>query len=83
MRSVAARRQRAVINTLRFELRGRRDRVREFLEHFVASGGHLWACRMSPDMNYLTKEDLYDEVEGIISAADFIEINEGVQLLLI
>jgi peroxiredoxin family protein len=57
--------------------------VPEFLEQIVASGGHLWACRMSADMNHLTKEDLYDEVEGIISAADFIEITEGAQLLFI
>ena len=57
--------------------------VPEFLEQIVASGGHLWACRMSADMNHLTKEDLYDEVEGIISASDFIEMTEGAQLLFI
>ena len=57
--------------------------VPEFLEQIVASGGHLWACRMSADMNNLTKEDLYDDVEGIISASDFIEITEGAQLLFI
>ncbi len=47
--------------------------VPEFLEQIVASGGHLWACRMSADMNHLTEDDLYDEVEAIISASDFIE----------
>ena len=57
--------------------------VPEFLEQIVASGGHLWACRMSADMNKLTMEDLYDEVEGIISATDFIEKTEGFQLLFI
>ena len=57
--------------------------IPEFLEQIVASGGHLWACRMSADMNHLTKNDLYDEVEGIISAADFIEKTEGAQLLFI
>jgi peroxiredoxin family protein len=57
--------------------------VPEFLEQIVASGGHLWACRMSADMNHLTKEDLYDEVEDIISASDFIEKTEGAQLLFI
>ena len=29
------------------------------------------------------REDLYDEVEAIISAADFIELTEGAQLLFI
>ncbi len=57
--------------------------IPEFLELIVASGGHLWACRMSADMNHLTAADLYDEVEGIISAADFIEKTEGAQLLFI
>ena len=57
--------------------------VPEFLEQIVASGGHLWACRMSADMMHLTEDDLYDEVEGIISAGDFIEKTEGAQLLFI
>src|SRR3954447_1298655 len=57
--------------------------VPEFLEQIVASGGHLWACRMSADMNHLTENDLYDEVEAIISASDFIELTEGAQLLFI
>jgi peroxiredoxin family protein len=57
--------------------------VPEFLDQIVASGGHLWACRMSADMNHLRLEDLYDEVEGIISAADFIEKTENAQLLFI
>ena len=57
--------------------------VPEFLEQIVASGGHLWACRMSADMNHLTKDDLYEEVEDIISASDFIEKTNGAQLLFI
>src|SRR3954447_5781496 len=57
--------------------------VPEFLEQIVASGGHLWACRLSADMNHLTTADLDDDVEGIISASDFIEKTEGAQLLFI
>ncbi|MGA8979463.1 MAG: DsrE/DsrF/DrsH-like family protein [Pedococcus sp.] len=57
--------------------------VPDFLEQIVASGGHLWACRMSADMNKLAEEDLYDEVEGIISASDFIEKTDGAQMLFI
>jgi peroxiredoxin family protein len=57
--------------------------VPEFLEQIVASGGHLWACRMSADMMHLDESDLYDDVEAIISAADFIEKTEGAQLLFI
>jgi peroxiredoxin family protein len=57
--------------------------VPEFLDQIVASGGHLWACRMSADMMQLAEADLYDAVEGIISAADFIEKTDGAQLLFI
>src|SRR5688500_4261537 len=34
--------------------------IPEFLEQIVASGGHLWACKMSADMNHLVAEDLYE-----------------------
>ena len=57
--------------------------VPEFLDLIVASGGHLWACQMSADMNKLKKEDLYDGVEAIINASSFIEMTEGAQLLFI
>jgi peroxiredoxin family protein len=57
--------------------------VPDLLEQIVASGGHLWACRMSADMMQLTKHDLYDAVEDIINASDFIEKTDGAQLLFI
>ncbi len=57
--------------------------VPEFLEHIVASGGHLWACRMSADMNHVELDDLFDGVEDIINASDFIELTDGAQLLFI
>jgi peroxiredoxin family protein len=57
--------------------------VPEFLDQVVAAGGHLWACRMSADMMKLTESDLRDDVEGIISAADFIGLTAGAQLLFI
>ena len=57
--------------------------VPDFLDQLVAAGGHLWACRMSADMNHLSETDLRDDVEAIISAADFIEMTDGAQLLFI
>lgn len=57
--------------------------VPDFLDQIVASGGHLWACRMSADMNNLTESDLRDDLEGIINATDFIEMTDGAQLLFI
>ena len=46
--------------------------VPAFLDQIVAAGGHLWACRMSADMNHLTETELRDDVEAVISASDFI-----------
>jgi peroxiredoxin family protein len=57
--------------------------VPDFLDHIVASGGHLWACQMSADMNHVTLDDLHDGVEDIINASDFIELTDGAQLLFI
>jgi peroxiredoxin family protein len=57
--------------------------VPEFLEMITDAGGHLWACRMSADMMHLDENDLYDRVEGIISAADFIELSEGAQIIFV
>ncbi len=57
--------------------------VRDFLDQIVAAGGRLWACRMSADMNKVDMDDLYEGVEDIINAADFIEMTDGAQLLFI
>ena len=53
------------------------------LDIIVASGGHLWGCKLSFDMNGLTDEDMYDGLEGIISATDFIELSEGAQIIFV
>jgi peroxiredoxin family protein len=57
--------------------------VPEFIDMIRDAGGHLWACRMSADMMHLTEDDLYDGVEGIISATDFIELSAGAQVIFI
>ncbi|GAB2739589.1 DsrE/DsrF/DrsH-like family protein [Nocardioides pakistanensis] len=57
--------------------------VPDFLDQIVASGGHLWGCRLSADMNHLTEADLYDDLDGVINASDFIEMTEGAQMLFI
>lgn len=57
--------------------------VPEFLEMITDAGGHLWACRMSADMMHIDESDLYERVEGIISASDFIELSEGAQVIFV
>ena len=57
--------------------------VPDFLDQIVAAGGHLWACRLSADMMQIDMSDLRDDIEGIISASDFIEMTAGAQILFI
>lgn len=57
--------------------------VRDFLDLLKDSGAKVWACQLSADMNHLTKDDLYEGVDAIINASDFIEMTDGAQLLFI
>lgn len=57
--------------------------VPEMLDQITAAGGHLWGCRMTFDMLGLSMADLYEGVEAVISANDFIEISEGAQIIFI
>jgi len=57
--------------------------VPDFLDQIVAAGGHLWACRLSADMNKVDESDLRDDLEGIINASDFIEMTDGAQVIFI
>ncbi len=57
--------------------------IPEFLQMITDAGGHLWACKMSVDMMGLTKEDMVDEVEGIISATDFIELSDDAEVIFV
>lgn len=51
--------------------------VGEFLEMITAGGGEIYACKMAADMFKLKKEDLWDEVLGIITVGDFYAMCGG------
>ena len=57
--------------------------VPEFMDQISAAGGNFWGCQMSADMQGLTMDDLRDDVEDIITAAEFMDISEGAQTLFI
>lgn len=57
--------------------------VPEFLETITDAGGRLWACQMSADMMKLSEDDLFDGVEGIIGATEFMEMSDGAQIIFI
>ncbi len=47
--------------------------VDEFLEILSASGVKLWACKLAMDMFHLKREDLIDEVDGILTVGEFYQ----------
>lgn len=59
--------------------------VGEFLEILTASGTKMWACKLAMDMFKLKKEDLYDDIDAVITVGDFYERakGEGTHLMFI
>jgi peroxiredoxin family protein len=57
--------------------------VREYMQTIADAGGKMYACKMSMDMMGLQKEDLFDEVEDIVGAMEFMEMSEGAQIIFI
>jgi peroxiredoxin family protein len=61
--------------------------VEEFLEMITDAGGKLYACKMSvdmfEDMHMLHKENIYERVEAVVGATDFMEMSEGAQIIFI
>jgi len=61
--------------------------VEEFLETISDAGGKLYACKMSVDMfadMYMMKEkDIYERVDSVVGATDFMEMSEGAQIIFI
>ncbi len=57
--------------------------LQDVLDTLVDAGANLWACQMSTDMMKIEPEDLYDGVDGIIGATEFMEMSEGAQIIFI
>ena len=57
--------------------------VRDYLQMLVDAGAKLYACKMSVDMMGLKMEDFVDGVEAIVTAADFMDMTEGAQIIFI
>ena len=57
--------------------------IPDFLDLMEASGAHMYACKLSFDMAKMIEADLHPAVEGVITAADFVELAEGAQIVFI
>ncbi len=57
--------------------------IGEYLQMLVDGGAKLYACKMSVDMMGLKKEDFVEGVIDIVTAADFMDMTEGAQIMFI
>ncbi|MCP4360226.1 MAG: hypothetical protein GY796_19645 [Chloroflexi bacterium] len=61
--------------------------VDEFLETICDAGGKMYACRMSvdmfDDMHMMVEDDIYEGVEAVVGATDFMEMSEDAQIIFI
>ncbi len=59
--------------------------IDEFLDILSASGTKLWACKLAMDMFHLGKDNLIDDIDGIITVGDFYNKagGEGTHLMFI
>jgi len=55
--------------------------VDEFMEMLSAAGAGLYACKAAMDMFHYGREDLIDEVEGILTVGEFYELAAGSQII--
>ena len=51
--------------------------VKEFLEILTASGVKIWACKLAMDMFHYKEEDLYDDIDGVLTVGAFYKQGEG------
>ena len=59
--------------------------IDEFLEILTASGTKLWACKLAMDMFNYTKDDLIEDIDGVLTVGDFYEraAGDGVHVIFI
>jgi peroxiredoxin family protein len=43
----------------------------------TASGVKLWACKLAMEMFHLNQDDLYDDIEGVLTVGGFYERAQG------
>lgn len=52
--------------------------VNEFLDMMSDSGVKLWGCKLAMDMFHFRKEDMYENLDGVLTVGDFYNRSEGI-----
>ncbi len=55
--------------------------VREFLEMIHDGGGEIYACKAAMEMFHYTANDLWKDVDGILTVGEFYEKSAGAQII--
>ncbi len=55
--------------------------VDEFLEMISDAGGEIYACKLAMDMYKLTRDDLCDQVQAVLTVGEFYEKSAGAQII--
>jgi peroxiredoxin family protein len=55
--------------------------IPEFIEMIADTGAGLYGCQASCDLFGLTKDDLIDQVKGIITVGEFYQLAAGGQII--
>ena len=55
--------------------------VEEFLDMINAAGGKIYGCKLAVDMFKLKREDMYDDMDSIITIGEFYENAAGGQII--
>lgn len=51
--------------------------VQEFLDILSASGVKLWACKLAMDMFHLSSDELFDDIDGVLTVGGFYDRAKG------
>lgn len=51
--------------------------IEEFLYILKDSGVKIWACKLAMDMFHFEKEDMFEDLDGVITVGDFYKKSEG------
>jgi len=57
--------------------------VSEFLDMIKAAGGRIFACKLAVEMFKLKREDLYDDLDGILTVGEFYNESAGSQIIFV
>jgi peroxiredoxin family protein len=57
--------------------------VREYIEMLSDAGAKLYGCKMTVDMFGLKGDDFLPQVNGVVTASDFMDMTEGAQIIFI